>query len=59
MGSIRKTDAVGVKHCPTCREALPATRPPAFPFCSERCRMIDLGRWLDEDYRIPDRDDDN
>lgn len=27
---------------------------PAFrPFCSERCRMADLGRWLSEDYRVP------
>ena len=23
------------------------------PFCSERCRMADLGRWLNEEYRIP------
>jgi hypothetical protein len=24
------------------------------PFCSERCKLADLGRWLNEDYRIPD-----
>ena len=24
------------------------------PFCSERCKTIDLGRWLDESYAIPD-----
>jgi endogenous inhibitor of DNA gyrase (YacG/DUF329 family) len=23
------------------------------PFCSERCKMADLGRWLSEDYRVP------
>lgn len=23
------------------------------PFCSLRCRMADLGRWLSEDYRVP------
>jgi len=23
------------------------------PFCSERCKMVDLGRWLREDYRVP------
>ena len=31
------------------------------PFCSERCRMADLGRWLAGDYRVtpsPDADDD-
>jgi hypothetical protein len=25
----------------------------AFPFCSSRCRLVDLGRWLGEEYRIP------
>lgn len=24
-----------------------------FPFCSDRCRLIDLGKWADESYRIP------
>ena len=24
------------------------------PFCSERCKLADLGRWLNESYRIPD-----
>jgi len=27
---------------------------PDFPFCSRRCRVIDLGRWLGEGYRVPD-----
>jgi endogenous inhibitor of DNA gyrase (YacG/DUF329 family) len=26
---------------------------PTFPFCSERCRLIDLGRWIDERYAVP------
>jgi uncharacterized protein len=26
---------------------------PSFPFCSDRCRLIDLGRWIDGDYVIP------
>jgi endogenous inhibitor of DNA gyrase (YacG/DUF329 family) len=25
---------------------------PQYPFCSDRCRLIDLGRWLNEDYRL-------
>ena len=29
---------------------------PHLPFCSERCRKIDLGRWLGEKYRIPSPD---
>jgi endogenous inhibitor of DNA gyrase (YacG/DUF329 family) len=40
--------------CPTCGRLLAA--PPAErsfgPFCSERCRSIDLGNWLDASYRI-------
>ncbi len=28
---------------------------PSFPFCSPRCRAVDLGRWLGEEYRVPDR----
>ena len=24
-----------------------------FPFCSERCKLIDLGRWLDGKYQVP------
>jgi endogenous inhibitor of DNA gyrase (YacG/DUF329 family) len=26
---------------------------PSFPFCSQRCRLIDLGRWLGENYHVP------
>ncbi len=32
-------------------------RPKFFPFCSERCRLIDLNAWLDADYRITVRPD--
>ncbi|HEX8111219.1 MAG TPA: DNA gyrase inhibitor YacG [Kofleriaceae bacterium] len=31
----------------------PARPSKLFPFCSERCHLVDLGRWLGEDYRIP------
>jgi endogenous inhibitor of DNA gyrase (YacG/DUF329 family) len=31
---------------------------PQFPFCSGRCRLIDLGRWLGEDYRIARAEED-
>ena len=40
--------------CPKCgREILYDPANPFRPFCSERCKMIDLGRWLMEDYRVP------
>jgi uncharacterized protein len=40
--------------CPIC--AAPAV-PEHAPFCSPRCRTIDLGRWLGGDYRIPSEDE--
>lgn len=38
--------------CPTCREKGPWLDGPFAPFCSERCKMVDLGKWLGEEYRI-------
>lgn len=42
--------------CPICGRAVDPATSPAMPFCSERCRQIDLGRWLGECYRIPGPD---
>ncbi|MFZ5926055.1 MAG: DNA gyrase inhibitor YacG [Acidobacteriota bacterium] len=39
-------------RCPICRKEVPFGAP-EMPFCSERCRLIDLGKWADEEYRIP------
>ncbi len=39
--------------CPICDEPAPQDGNKAFPFCSSRCRLLDLGKWLDGDYRIP------
>jgi uncharacterized protein len=41
--------------CPTCGKPVPlatANRPPSYPFCSSRCRLVDLGKWFNEEYRI-------
>ncbi len=38
--------------CPTCRKETAWEDNPHRPFCSERCRLIDLGQWLEERYRI-------
>jgi uncharacterized protein len=40
-------------RCPTCKREFQTSESTALPFCSERCRLIDLGRWLDEDYTLP------
>ncbi len=39
--------------CPTCRKPTAWQDNPYRPFCSERCRLIDLGCWADEEYRVP------
>lgn len=41
--------------CPTCHKPVPWSKEasPWRPFCSERCRLIDLGEWLCEEKRIP------
>ena len=40
--------------CPTCGVLLAWSADNPFrPFCSERCRLVDLGGWLEERYRIP------
>lgn len=42
--------------CPICaRKMHGQTRDewPDWPFCSARCRLVDLGRWLGEEYRLP------
>jgi len=41
--------------CPICSKSLSVERredAPFRPFCCERCKMVDLGRWLDGSYRI-------
>jgi uncharacterized protein len=41
-------------RCPICGAASPPPGGnPHRPFCSSRCKMIDLDRWLSGDYRIP------
>lgn len=40
--------------CPQCgRLTFYSVENPARPFCSERCKLIDLGEWADESYRVP------
>ncbi|HEX4488385.1 MAG TPA: DNA gyrase inhibitor YacG [Terriglobales bacterium] len=37
--------------CPICKKAVQASGP-EFPFCSDRCRLIDLGKWASGQYVI-------
>jgi uncharacterized protein len=40
-------------RCPICGKEFESDQSNAKPFCSDRCRTIDLGRWLDESYSLP------
>ena len=40
-------------RCPVCDANVDLEKTPTVPFCSDRCRLIDLGRWLDESYAVP------
>jgi endogenous inhibitor of DNA gyrase (YacG/DUF329 family) len=56
-------------HCPTCKRAISVTapalrggaigvtddeRPPYFPFCSQRCKLVDLDGWFSGRYVVSD-----
>ena len=38
-------------RCPICKKPVKAGEP-EFPFCSDRCRSIDLGKWASGEYRV-------
>ncbi|MGH9684215.1 MAG: DNA gyrase inhibitor YacG [Candidatus Acidiferrales bacterium] len=39
-------------HCPICRKPVDSETDADFPFCSERCRLLDLGNWASQKYVI-------
>ena len=41
------------RQCPHCSREVTWPETSTYPFCSERCRLIDLGAWASGDYRIP------
>ncbi|MCL5044747.1 MAG: DNA gyrase inhibitor YacG [Deltaproteobacteria bacterium] len=42
-------------RCPICKKPTDGSAANRWrPFCCERCRLIDFGRWMGEDYRAPD-----
>jgi len=42
--------------CRTCGKSVKTTEA-TFPFCSDRCRLVDLGKWFNESYRVTRRID--
>jgi endogenous inhibitor of DNA gyrase (YacG/DUF329 family) len=45
--------ADSILRCPVCDQPIDPNKPATMPFCSPRCKQIDLGRWLDERYGVP------
>jgi len=40
--------------CPTCKRSVNWNETSAYrPFCSKRCRLVDLGAWFNEEHAIP------
>lgn len=50
MAEVHEIGKARRGKCPNCGKP---TNPDVRPFCSARCKTIDLGRWLGETYRIP------
>jgi uncharacterized protein len=55
-GAAKGSQKGSAKPCPICGK--PATEA-SHPFCSERCRDVDLNRWLSNSYAIPGRKDED
>ena len=52
---LSKVAAMPSFECPTCHKVVTVSGKedaPFRPFCCERCKMVDLGRWLDGTYRV-------
>ncbi|MBI44323.1 DNA gyrase inhibitor YacG [Marinobacter lutaoensis] len=48
-----------IVQCPTCKQAVKWSEENRYrPFCSERCQLIDLGAWANEEYRVPSEEED-
>jgi len=53
--SQTEPDTLTTVPCPTCGKSVVWSATSKWrPFCSERCRLIDLGEWLSENHRIPE-----
>ena len=51
MGDLKETAGKTIK-CPQCKKTVAINYNPYKPFCSERCKMVDLGAWLSGRYKI-------
>ena len=53
MDTPRKIGNDGtIYRCPLCKNLLPNADVKAFPFCSDRCRLLDLNNWMEGNYNV-------
>lgn len=57
---------ISMKHrCPICKKVVGVSperqseEAKFFPFCSQRCKFVDLGAWLDDEYKIVSKSSDS
>lgn len=52
--NVRAKKTFEMPKCPICNKDVKArSENAAFPFCTPRCKTIDLGKWMSEEYRVP------
>jgi len=56
FNSSNRQNVRTVIKCPTCQQPTWWQDNPHRPFCSHRCRLLDLGCWVEEEYRVPAED---
>lgn len=52
--SLLAARLLAMRRCPICKNQIAREKSDFTPFCSRRCKLIDLGNWLGENYRIPE-----
>lgn len=58
MNTSKSTTKPRFVHCPTCGKPVAWAEENRYrPFCSPRCKGVDLGAWAAEDYRVPVQDE--
>ncbi len=55
MNRIEGAELERIVRCPTCGgDSVYSQKNEARPFCSVRCKNVDLGAWANEDFRVPE-----